>query len=315
MVNPHHRSHLLDSSYILKSDAKKTIATFGKSFNWGRRFLQEEVGNNAAILYRFCRILDDIADSYGADSRQLLKKIKDEINSKHHFSGEPVVAIARMLTDVIGIPKAPILDLLDGLIGDCDTVAFEEQKDVIQYSYRVAGTVGLMMTTVLRCDDAGAANHAIDLGIAMQMTNIARDVLEDAQMGRRYLPGQWCNGLSAVAIIEAARDSRLVNEREVICEGLRKLLALSEDYYHSGLTGLSYIPFRNRIGISVAAGIYREIGRKLIQKELNWWEGRTVVSLQKKMSISIKMFLESVKKKSSQMKHEEHLHIYLDEFR
>ena len=142
------------------------------------------------------------------------------------------------------------------------------------------------MCPVLSCHHKLAHNFAIDLGIAMQLTNIARDVLEDAKMGRRYLPGDWVNNLTPAQIAAGAiaGDSTVIS---TVQKAILRTLELAEDYYKSGLSGLPYLPKRAAIAIAVAGYSYRQIGVQLKANGIAWHEGRTVTSPMTKAVVSL----------------------------
>ena len=183
------------------------------------------------------------------------------------------------------MPIRPIQHLLDGLLFDQGHVAIKSEDALIKYAYQVAGTVGLLMCPVLGCQKRHAFSFAVDMGIAMQLTNIARDVLEDAKMGRRYLPANWVGQLSASDILACANtpDSR---EAIQVKAGIDRLLSLADAYYDSGRKGLVYLPPRAHIAIAVAANVYREIGQKLRRRRLNWSAGRVVTNKLEKVMAS-----------------------------
>ena len=142
------------------------------------------------------------------------------------------------------------------------------------------------MCNVLNCDERNATDYAIDLGIAMQLTNIARDILEDAKMGRRYLPESWVGDISPKEIVQISHKPK--NEKaQNICLGSERLLELAEKYYTSGLMGCSYLPIRAHIAISIAAVVYRQIGIKIINKKYQWFEGREFTSINEKIRCTI----------------------------
>jgi phytoene synthase len=143
------------------------------------------------------------------------------------------------------------------------------------------------MTPILGAWGPDARRAAIHLGIAMQMTNIARDVLEDAQNGRRYLPGSWVNHLSAHAIESSA------SAREPVAHAVGRLLDLADLYYASAATGFALIPAHTRKGIEIAATVYRQIGVKLRRRHLAWWQGRVRVSLCRKLWIAVNVYVRS----------------------
>jgi phytoene synthase len=147
-----------------------------------------------------------------------------------------------------------------------------------------------MMCRVLNCQHPRADSFAIDLGIAMQLTNIARDVLEDAQMDRRYLPASWFDTpLSPETIARAANNSHLP-----VAAAIDQLLELADRYYASALLGIHLLPWRSRFSIIVALRVYRQIGRQLKRGGLQWWRGRTVVSKLVKAGLSIRSLVDLI---------------------
>lgn len=257
-------------------DPRTSLARNGRSFFWASRLLGPQMAARAAGLYAFCRVLDDMADGDIPGGPARLASIKARL---HTGSGpvDPALATFLPLMDEVGIPARPLLHLIEGLLQDQQEVALEDEAELIGYCYRVAGTVGLMICPVLECRDQAAWPFAIDLGIAMQMTNIARDVLEDAQLGRRYLPASWIGPVSAAEICRAADDPNQA-AADHLRNGLARLLTLADRYYLSAEAGLLALPVRARAAIIVAARIYRQIGVELQAGGLNWQTGRVVTS-------------------------------------
>ena len=176
------------------------------------------------------------------------------------------------------LPKDVIASLVEGLMDDqADEVLLPDEESLIQYAYKVAGTVGLLMCEILNNSDPKAKPHAVDLGIAMQLTNIARDVVEDARMGRRYLPGSWVGNMSPEDILDAALDPYGPDGVQ-ITRAVERLLDLAESYYASGRAGLAYLPARAHFSIGVAAKVYRQIGRQLLRSKDSWHGKRQVTS-------------------------------------
>jgi phytoene synthase len=264
----------------MNDDPTELLKKHGKTFNFARLFLGSETGLAAARLYRFCRIVDDIADESPDPeiAKVKLSELKESITQ--NTTGHPVVEDFLRLCEEYKIERRHGITLIDGVSQDLNLVALPSLETLIQYAYRVAGVVGLMMAPILGAKKVGYA-FAVDLGIGMQLTNIARDVLEDAQMGRRYLPGEWVNTLSTSQIALASTE-----HREQIQDAIRVLLKLAEEYYQSGLAGLYYLPPRNRRAIAVAAYVYRDIGRKLLKNDCYYWQGRVVVSKPKKIFLA-----------------------------
>jgi phytoene synthase len=186
-------------------------------------------------------------------------------------------------------PTKVIVALIDGLLSDQKPVRIKSDAELLSYAYHVAGTVGILMCNVLDCDDEQALGHAIDLGIAMQLTNIARDVLEDAEMARRYLPASWVGNLAPeqiVALAKTPNDDAAVT----VTNAVSRLLTLADAYYKSGIAGLSYLPLRAHISIAVAALVYRQIGVQLAQQNYPWHGGRQSTSISTKIRCSLRAF-------------------------
>jgi len=218
------------------------LSIYAKSFNWAGFFLSKKVYQNSSDLYDFCRTLDDIAD------QDLELEIKKRIfrEFKNDFLNQnlenPIIKKIHNLIDNFGISKSIILDLFDGIESDLkENVKFNSNKDLIIYSYRVAGTVGLMMAKILDVKSKISLKAAIDLGIAMQLTNIARDVIEDSKRNRYYIDFNF----------------------ETIVEKLK----LADSFYDSSFKSIKEIPLSSRFAILVARRIYREIGNEILNKK------------------------------------------------
>ena len=281
---------------------EQVLAVNGESFFWAKRFLGPKMGKDAARLYSFCRILDDMADGDIVNGPERLECIYSELGNGN-FNADPVLSNFKPLFDDYNLPADVVLALIDGLLDDQRIpVLINNEEELLRYAYKVAGTVGLMMCNVLRCNDYSAKRHAIDLGIAMQLTNIARDVLEDAQMGRRYIPGNWINNMTPSEIIDASKDPNS-EESKIVVAAIKRILGLAEVFYRSGHKGLSYLPFRAHLSISVAAKVYRQIGIQLENSGLNWYDGRHSTTKLRKLICTFKATFNlltrlSLKKKS-----------------
>ena len=295
-------SHVDDNKLVLKKN--------GKSFYWAGKLLSKKDINRAAELYSFCRILDDIADSGEANSHKYLINIKSIIKKNTITELENIYSI-KYPKFLKSSSKKVVIDLIDGLILDQKGVLFKQEEELIRYSYHVAGTVGIMMCDALKCDNDLAKSFAIDLGIAMQLTNIARDVLEDAKMGRRYLPGNWVQNISPKEIVLAAKTNDL-KKIHMISKGIKKLLILAEQYYLSGEKGFTFLPFNTRVAISVASGVYREIGVQLENENYNWQNGRQITSIFSKIKITLFKTFKEIFYLRNKKKHNFELHVYLE---
>ncbi len=263
------------------SAPKQVLARHGKSFYWASLFLGNTIADRAAALYQFCRFVDDLADGDLPYRQESLEDIRARLSGASCSAGAEVEAFIQLASDN-HIPLAAARELLDGMLKDQQPTAVADEAELLRYCHAVAGTVGLMMCRVLNCRHSRADSFAIDLGIAMQLTNIARDVMEDANMGRRYLPASWVD-LSPADIAEAGIDSR-----QSVARAVDRLLDLAEEYYRSALLGIHLLPFRSRFAITVALRVYRQIGILLRRRNLRWWLGRVFVGKPEKVLLSLR---------------------------
>ena len=253
-----------------------SIKKHGKSFYWASFFLPKRNKKIASELYSICRFFDDLADENDDDQTKWLseefKKINDDLN-------HPINIFFRsnnISLEVLG-------DLINGLIKDQKKVRIKNEKELIEYSYQVAGTVGLMMSPIIMVNDNKANKHAIDLGIAMQLTNIARDIYDDALMNRIYLPQDWIENIE----IEELRYNLSGKKLFHIEEATRKIIELSETYYKNGFAGMKYIPVKTRLAIFFAAKIYRAIGQKIKKKGYKYSSERVYVTKFEKLLVTL----------------------------
>jgi phytoene desaturase len=268
------------------SQANRILAAKGRSFYWARAFLSNRHASRATRLYGFCRILDDIADE--SDEKNDPLKALNLIDQAllNNRSLDPAIEDSINLFNECSVDTLIPRKLIEGLIHDMGKVRIKTQDELVRYAYHVAGTVGLMMSGVLDVSDPRANPHAIDLGIAMQLTNICRDVVEDARLGRIYLPTSFNITTEINQLI-----SPTVNERIQVQEALMRILALADDYYKSGEAGISYLPLRARLGILTAARIYRAIGVQIRLQKYNIWSGKIYVPQLSKLWITIKLLI------------------------
>ena len=263
-------THRLDETDLRTANA--VLKAKGRTFYWASHGLNAVHAQRATRLYGFCRLVDDLADtaiSPGAAKAELAG-ISEAISCR--VSGDARVRDMLKLMQDCKIDPAIVQELIAGVMSDLDEVRIADVDALLQYCYRVAGTVGLMMCQVLDVRHAASASHAVDLGVAMQLTNICRDVAEDASAGRRYLPASAIGDLQPGVLVcpEAELRPRL---RQCVAE----LLDLADGYYQNGENGLPYLPFTARCGILIAARLYRAIGAGLKQRDYDYWSDRVFV--------------------------------------
>jgi len=254
--------------------AHAALTAKGRSFHWARRLLGAVHADRATRLYGFCRRVDDLADETQSPdaARAALFALGQSLRSG--TSRDPLTAdTIRLLQDCQIDPAIP-LELIRGVVGDLVPVRVANEAELLRYCYRVAGTVGLMMSAALDVTDPCALPHAIDLGIAMQLTNLCRDVREDALADRRYLPA------SLVGEIDPERLAYpLEADRPAVRKAVATLLDLADVYYRSGEDGLAYLPANARGSILVAARVYRAIGGRLRRRGCDYWSSRAWVPM------------------------------------
>jgi 15-cis-phytoene synthase len=250
---------------------RASIERHSKSFALASRLLPPRVATNAAIVYAWCRRADDAIDLAGAEpAEHALARLRRELGELYDGPPpmDPVLASFRGVVRETNIPWSYPADLLAGMEMDVAGQHYERFEDLLVYCYRVASTVGLMMCHVMGVSDAAALRPAAHLGLGMQLTNICRDVQEDWQLGRLYLPDDLLarHGVGGLA---AQLGRPLSAEAAAGCRGaVRDLLAVAERYYASSDTGLGYLSWRCALGVNAARRIYSAIGSELARQ--NW---------------------------------------------
>ena len=222
--------------------SKNYLSIYAKSFSWASFFLPKKIYRKCSVLYDFCRSLDDIADQ----DLDLNIKIKQFNEFKEKFikknTQNEVIKSMHELIDNCKISEKIIYDLFDGVESDLTKeVKISSKKELLIYSYRVAGTVGLMMAKILNVKKENSLKAAIDLGIAMQLTNISRDVVEDNKKNRKYIDSDF--------------------------KAIKNTLMIADTFYKSSFSAISDIPVSCRFAILVARRVYRQIGYNILRKK------------------------------------------------
>ncbi len=251
------------------ASARAVMATRAVTFRAAARLLPADTADDAAVLYAFCRLVDDLADEHA--DLAALSALREQVGGASDPSG-PVAAFLDLAARR-AIPVGAAIDLVDGARSDLGRVRVADDAALIRYAYAVAGTVGRMMAPLLGAPPAAAA-AAVHLGVAMQLTNVCRDVLEDARNGRVYLPASrlFAAGADPEALVDGTAD------RAAIASVVRDVLQLAEGWYASADAGMRHLPWRSRLAVLVAARTYRAIGRKLLRHGGDALAGRTVLS-------------------------------------
>ena len=221
---------------------KSYLSVYAKSFNWAGFFLPKETLKKCSALYDFCRVADNIADDDGEieSKKKKFDQFENDFNQKKF--NDPIIKNMWDLIEEFKISLKIVQDLLIGIKLDIkDKVKLNSKKELLIYSYRVAGTVGLMMAKILKVNKKSSLKSAIDLGIAMQLTNISRDVIEDSKNNRFYIDENF--------------------------EKISSTINLADTFYENSFYSIKDIPISFRFSILVARRIYRKIGHKILNKK------------------------------------------------
>ncbi len=276
----------------LLDHATETMAVGSKSFATAAKLFDPATRRSALMLYAWCRHCDDVIDGQEGGFRretdaqetpeERLAGLKAQ--TLRACAGEPMQAPAfaafQEVARAHAIPQQQAFDHLEGYAMDVRGQLCPTFDDTLRYCYHVAGVVGLMMARVMGVRDEAVLDRACDLGLAFQLTNIARDIVEDAQMGRCYLPLSWLKeaGLTRENYAEPSRRAALAGVAQ-------RLVLAAEPYYHSARAGLSGLPLRSAWAVATARGVYREIGVKVRRAGSEAWAQRQSTSRLEKLGL------------------------------
>ena len=218
------------------------LSKHAKSFNWAGFFLSKETYKKCSFLYDFCRTLDDIADEETNLEAKRKKFLDFKSNFKNKNYSDYIIKNIWEILEKENISSKIAEDLFDGVESDLqDEVKINNKKELFVYSYRVAGTVGLMMSKILKVKHKDSLKGAIDLGIAMQLTNIARDVVEDKKRNRFYIKHDF--------------------------NSIKETIEIADTFYESSFPAIKAVPLASRFSIMVARRVYRKIGYNILNKK------------------------------------------------
>jgi phytoene synthase len=267
------------------SPAQAVLARSGRTFHLASRLLPRQMREDAAALYAFCRRMDDLADEGPANGHAQLERVvrllkDDPLSQELEACGWPV-ALERRFPQISKVAA----ELVRALAADTGPRRIRSEAELNAYAYGVAGTVGIMMCRVLGAPPE-AAEAATALGKAMQFTNIARDVREDLERDRIYLPGDWVAPGEVAAAVRGGEAKQLQT-------ATGRLLQSADSLYASGHAGMHFLPWRARLGILAAAACYREIGLSVARDMRGSWQQRVVVGGRRKAVLVLRSFLVS----------------------
>jgi len=275
----------------LLSHATQTMAVGSKSFATAAKLFDPATRRSALMLYAWCRHCDDVIDDQhlgfqteAAQSSPLLRLETLKVLTIRACSGEPMsdpaFAAFQEVALAHAIPQQQAFDHLEGYAMDVRGDLYPGLEETLRYCYHVAGVVGLMMARVMGVRDESVLDRACDLGLAFQLTNIARDIVEDAANNRCYLPLDWLaeEGLTLENYAEPTRRAQLAKVAQ-------RLVAAAEPYYASAQAGLAGLPLRSAWAIATARGVYREIGVKVDRAGGEAWDRRQGTSKAEKLAL------------------------------
>lgn len=273
-----------------------SIKKGSKSFAIASRVLPPELRDDASMLYAWCRYCDDVIDGqemghgqiadYKTGQGERLEML--QVNTADALAGkptdDPVFAGLARVVKTHSIDHRHPFDLLKGFEMDTEDRVYETVDDILDYSYHVAGVVGVMMANIMGVRDAATLDRASDLGLAFQLTNIARDVVDDARADRVFVPRDLLIAAGAPAsAAELAKPENWPAAHKAACAQLD----IAEQYYASAKVGITELPFRCAWAISAALSVYRDIGEKLRAAGPNAWEQRVSAIGGRKVALAI----------------------------
>ena len=262
-----------------------------KTFFWASLFFSYTQRKNIKVLYSFCRYVDDISDS-SFYSKNEASKLLDEIK-KDLTNMESNNSIIKNFITLIKEKKINLslpIELIKGVKKDLNNINLNNMNDLIIYSYQVAGTVGLMMCSIMQVKNKILHIHAVELGIAMQLTNISRDIKEDLLRNRIYLPKSMRN------FIYNGIEDLLNNDgkKKVFSNDIVKLIHYSNEIYLCAQNGINGLPIKFKLPILIASKLYQQIGFEIIKYPTDLWYKRFYVSYLKKILITFSCILNSL---------------------
>ncbi|MFG1331970.1 phytoene/squalene synthase family protein [Xanthobacter autotrophicus] len=268
--------------------SEEAIAKGSKSFAAAARLFGPRMREDAVMLYAWCRHCDDVVDgqelghgrvSSAASPADRLDGLYEETRNAYRGapSAHPAFAAFAEVVKRNDIPERYPLQLLEGFRMDVEGRRYESLDDTLTYCYHVAGVVGVMMALIMGARDEVVLDRASDLGLGFQLTNIARDVMEDAAIGRIYLPASF---LAEAGVPEA--EIAAPEHRAAVAGVVARLLDVAEPYYDQALIGMSALPFRAAAAVGAARGVYRAIGVEVRRRGPKAWDARVSTSTAQK---------------------------------
>jgi 15-cis-phytoene synthase len=272
---------------------RDAIVRHSRSFTLASRLLPGRVRHEAWVLYAWCRRADDAIDGVPVGQQgEALTRLRAELDAVYEDGAapaDPTLAAFQVVVRRRRIPRAYADALLDGMAMDAGGQRYETMADLLRYCYRVAGTVGLMMCHTMGLRRSDALVHAVHLGMAMQLTNICRDVAEDWRLGRLYLPADRL-ARAQIGWLAGHRPQGALPEeaRGPLAKVVGELLDEADAYYRSGDRGLRALSWRCAFAVATARAVYADIGRVLRRRGCDVMAGRARVSAPRKVWLVVR---------------------------
>jgi len=274
---------MANASPTLLQHATETINVGSKSFAAAARLFDPATRRSVLMLYAWCRHCDDVVDgqelgfntAVRPDAARELALLREQTQLAYAGAtmSDPAFAAFQEVALRHAIPPAFAYDHLAGFAMDVADARYATIDDTLRYCYHVAGVVGLMMASIMGVHEPRVLDRACDLGLAFQLTNIARDIVEDAGMGRCYLPAQWLRE-AGIPPDEVA----LPRHRAALATVAARLVDHAEPYYASAAVGIAALPLRSAWAIATARYVYRQIGIEVKRRGAHAWDERVGTS-------------------------------------
>lgn len=273
----------------MNKNSDYSIKTRAKTFYFASFFFNKKIRQEISTLYIFCRYIDDISDSGNLNKIKAKQKLKDITEDLKKLESKDIIVekfIRLMIKKKIQI-RTPIM-LINGVMQDLGKVELKNLEELIIYSYKVAGTVGLMVCNILEVNKKQLKFKGVQLGIAMQITNIIRDIDEDLKRNRIYFPLEYLT-------IKKNKPKQILNDRELqkeFSKNIGKLKDFSDLIYTNSRIGIYKLPIRFRLPIAIASKLYQGIGYKIKKYQYNVWNKRHYLSFVEKLAKSLVVLFE-----------------------
>jgi 15-cis-phytoene synthase len=271
--------------------SRASIALHSKSFALASRLLPSDGRDEAAVVYAWCRRADDAVDLVpSSEQAGAVARLRRELAAIYDGDAQidPILAAFQSVVESRRIPRAYPAELLSGMAMDAEGAMYRTYAGLLSYCFRVAGTVGLMMSHVMGVRHPTALRHAAHLGMAMQLTNICRDVQEDWQRGRLYLPDEWLTFAGRLDLRARLGDPMPKQSTRAVASVIRELLRRADAFYASGEQGIPLLSFRSALSVRTASFVYADIGRAILAQNADPFAPRAVVGTARKLRLMLR---------------------------